>query len=99
MMDSTIRKPINWPADRRIQDRKSTRLNSSHQIISYAVFCLKKKIKRSMSNGGLARDSRLSGTQINANRGLASSRVWRQGLTPEHYAVRSCGLRCAELYR
>src|SRR5258708_27229870 len=27
----------------RSQDRKSTRLNSSHQIISYAVFCLKKK--------------------------------------------------------
>src|SRR5947208_13468483 len=28
---------------RAITDRKSTRLNSSHQIISYAVFCLKKK--------------------------------------------------------
>src|SRR5258708_8823515 len=28
------------------EDRKSTRLNSSHQIISYAVFCLKKKKKR-----------------------------------------------------
>src|SRR5690606_41613596 len=28
------------------QDRKSTRLNSSHVKISYAVFCLKKKIKR-----------------------------------------------------
>src|SRR5258708_27267600 len=27
-------------------DRKSTRLNSSHQIISYAVFCLKKKTVR-----------------------------------------------------
>src|SRR5258708_19133164 len=27
------------------RDRKSTRLNSSHQIISYAVFCLKKKRK------------------------------------------------------
>src|SRR5258708_11707479 len=27
------------------QDQKSTRLNSSHQIISYAVFCLKKKKK------------------------------------------------------
>src|SRR5438034_6887514 len=27
------------------QDRKSTRLNSSHTVISYAVFCLKKKIK------------------------------------------------------
>src|SRR5438552_18761604 len=26
-----------------VADRKSTRLNSSHQIISYAVFCLKKK--------------------------------------------------------
>src|SRR5258708_22464630 len=29
----------------RREDRKSTRLNSSHQIISYAVFCLKKKTK------------------------------------------------------
>src|SRR5690625_6700974 len=28
------------------QDRKSTRLNSSHVAISYAVFCLKKKIKQ-----------------------------------------------------
>src|SRR5258708_4204392 len=28
-----------------LTDRKSTRLNSSHQIISYAVFCLKKKIR------------------------------------------------------
>src|SRR5436190_4940493 len=30
-------------------DRKSTRLNSSHTVISYAVFCLKKKKKRSNS--------------------------------------------------
>src|SRR4051794_41221409 len=30
-------------ADRGLQDRKSTRLNSSHPSISYAVFCLKKK--------------------------------------------------------
>src|SRR5258708_10132691 len=30
----------------RASDRKSTRLNSSHQIISYAVFCLKKKKNR-----------------------------------------------------
>src|SRR5258708_32609891 len=37
-----------YPADNSaesILDRKSTRLNSSHQIISYAVFCLKKKKK------------------------------------------------------
>src|SRR5258708_28504460 len=32
-----------WPGSNRFGDRKSTRLNSSHQIISYAVFCLKKK--------------------------------------------------------
>src|SRR5256885_12490404 len=31
--------------ERRLQDRKSTRLNSSHLVISYAVFCLKKKQK------------------------------------------------------
>src|SRR5258708_15213312 len=31
------------PERPRLRDRKSTRLNSSHQIISYAVFCLKKK--------------------------------------------------------
>src|SRR5947208_11035146 len=41
---------IAWPTgdgeERRLEaDRKSTRLNSSHQIISYAVFCLKKKKK------------------------------------------------------
>src|SRR5260221_7886635 len=29
-----------------IRDRKSTRLNSSHTVISYAVFCLKKKNER-----------------------------------------------------
>src|SRR5438552_14982143 len=32
------------------RDRKSTRLNSSHQIISYAVLCLKKKITTSHSH-------------------------------------------------
>src|SRR5258708_31686324 len=32
------------------KDRKSTRLNSSHQIISYAVFCLKKKKSNKIRN-------------------------------------------------
>src|SRR5256885_5028471 len=32
-------------------DRKSTRLNSSHLVISYAVFCLEKKKKNSVSVG------------------------------------------------
>src|SRR2546430_11212549 len=33
-------------------DRKSTRLNSSHSQISYAVFCLKKKTKQHRSRNG-----------------------------------------------
>src|SRR2546421_9655899 len=38
------------PRDHRLrQDRKSTRLNSSHDQISYAVFCLKKKKKKADS--------------------------------------------------
>src|SRR5260221_7810920 len=31
------------PSSRGVRDRKTTRLNSSHTLISYAVFCLKKK--------------------------------------------------------
>src|SRR2546422_5081016 len=34
------------PNENDVQDRKSTRLNSSHGYISYAVFCLKKKKKK-----------------------------------------------------
>src|SRR5437762_5335324 len=34
---------VTRPPDLRSEDRKSTRLNSSHRCISYAVFCLKKK--------------------------------------------------------
>src|SRR2546426_4673561 len=35
--------PEQRPTESRSEDRKSTRLNSSHLVISYAVFCLKKK--------------------------------------------------------
>src|SRR3989454_6239134 len=41
-----------------LRDRKSTRLNSSHLVISYAVFCLKKKkIKRTQQLGCYFRDA------------------------------------------
>src|ERR1022692_1405879 len=54
-------------------DRKSTRLNSSHLVISYAVFCLKKKIRdtnqepfsdytHSTRDAGVRRVQSLSGT-------------------------------------
>src|SRR5258708_9879792 len=39
------------------EDRKSTRLNSSHQIISYAVFCLKKKKKTKIKERSSAHDT------------------------------------------
>src|SRR2546426_8779005 len=40
-----IQELINHQPIDRFRDRKSTRLNSSHLVISYAVFCLKKKKK------------------------------------------------------
>src|SRR2546426_2422774 len=38
------------PEQRAGEDRKSTRLNSSHLVISYAVFCLKKKKKKNITS-------------------------------------------------
>src|SRR5947208_11093339 len=58
-LDTADPKPARRTAVRRAgfgSDRKSTRLNSSHQIISYAVFCLKKKKTNKVGNtsiGGL----------------------------------------------
>src|SRR5256886_9231812 len=40
-----------------LPDRKSTRLNSSHSQISYAVFCLKKKNRRTPTNGTTRADN------------------------------------------
>src|SRR3712207_6853074 len=46
LQDDERRVPlVGDPAVRQVIDRKSTRLNSSHANISYAVFCLKKKKK------------------------------------------------------
>src|SRR5688572_32683992 len=41
--DGHILVGVENPPDGKVEDRKSTRLNSSHSQISYAVFCLKKK--------------------------------------------------------
>src|SRR5258708_25451941 len=45
------------------EDRKSTRLNSSHQIISYAVFCLKKKEQPTSANEPVPTTPSLDSTQ------------------------------------
>src|SRR5256885_8262298 len=47
--------------DPRLRDRKSTRLNSSHLVISYAVFCLKKK-KNSHTDPYSSRSTTISPT-------------------------------------
>src|SRR5205807_3612786 len=58
-----VKAPFSWPKSSlsssvstmaeqlmAMKDRKSTRLNSSHLVISYAVFCLKKKKKKKKKN-------------------------------------------------
>src|SRR5205809_2821385 len=49
---------VGWESERpgepRLEDRKSTRLNSSHGYISYAVFCLKKKTRSPTKRGQTA---------------------------------------------
>src|SRR5215467_15318239 len=47
---TAIRSLLLMPSLLACQDRKSTRLNSSHLVISYAVFCLKKKKKKKLHN-------------------------------------------------
>src|SRR5258707_8064683 len=47
-----LRRPERQRLVGQMEDRKSTRLNSSHANISYAVFCLKKKTDRRGSLGG-----------------------------------------------
>src|SRR5438034_5666455 len=41
-------------------DRKSTRLNSSHTVISYAVFCLKKKKKKNKTKNKKTKHNRMT---------------------------------------
>src|SRR5476649_1221231 len=66
--DSEPSKPTDAPrpsaADR--EDRKSTRLNSSHTVISYAVFCLKKK-----NNNAAAEQRDLAAAAVAASHRLA----------------------------
>src|SRR5438034_6561632 len=53
---------ISIPREEKLRDRKSTRLNSSHTVISYAVFCLKKKKKK--INSSATEDYKKQNTNI-----------------------------------
>src|SRR5256885_3845324 len=74
------------PTAERIQrpDRKSTRLNSSHLVISYAVFCLKKKKE----------NTKVTQTSTHASRRNRTEYSWRPAthnrLIPSYRVVTSC---------
>src|SRR5260221_7815836 len=75
------------------QDRKSTRLNSSHTVISYAVFCLKKKkkppktIQAVISYGVVRLKKQASRYAGNVEEDLAGHE-WCSGLAQEHHTQR-----------
>src|SRR5437588_8785005 len=52
-LSKSPREAAGKPASMTSTDRKSTRLNSSHTVISYAVFCLKKKKKNRKNDDGI----------------------------------------------
>src|SRR5436309_5053368 len=56
---------IFWYWVRSLTDRKSTRLNSSHVKISYAVFCLKKKKKTQSTNKQRSTSIKSSAASVN----------------------------------
>src|SRR5256885_2439649 len=66
------------------QDRKSTRLNSSHLVISYAVFCLKKKNNYETQTAWLFDDASTAKT--------AANKPWHQAMPPESSYVISSQL-------
>src|SRR3712207_6882424 len=76
------------PDGQRDGDRKSTRLNSSHANISYAVFCLKKKNTYPPSSTSIAFSySRLTASPIPASTTTFSSSMHTCSLMPCHCSI------------
>src|SRR6202158_6430904 len=67
---STLLRPLSRPSSK---DRKSTRLNSSHHRISYAVFCLKKK-KHIVVHSRIERYGVMS--RLSVSTGTRRSQTW-----------------------
>src|SRR5258708_20538221 len=67
-------------------DRKSTRLNSSHQIISYAVFCLKKK-KRASAHPRRARRVCEGRSRRENRRAYWGAHHWGRGARADRVSV------------
>src|SRR5256885_12955198 len=80
-------------------DRKSTRLNSSHLVISYAVFCLKKKKHTVVSNDGYDGDDTAPALHSHArghhHRQRQPAHLWLSKYT--HVATATCHLHYTRL--
>src|SRR5690242_21012237 len=73
-----------------VRDRKSTRLNSSHMSISYAVFCLKKKKKKCRDDAAYICKSRRGNEEGRADIGAGQTErisANRQTCRPERSGV------------
>src|SRR3954467_2077505 len=68
-------------------DRKSTRLNSSHTIISYAVFCLKKKNNNRNTPCGATHTAERALTATSHTRSLMCAHTYTAAHTPVAYVV------------
>src|SRR3989454_6020430 len=74
------------------KDRKSTRLNSSHLVISYAVFCLKKKNKN-RNNQHTSIKHRAVDPQLEHRTGCAVLILWTQNIC--HHTAHARTTECA----
>src|ERR1035438_5479040 len=75
-----------------LEDRKSTRLNSSHLGISYAVFCLKKKIAHLLS---ARTPERLQSRHFGISSRLVARRTPRSTSLPD--TTRACSRACVQI--
>src|SRR5256886_12637996 len=86
---ATAISPRSPSGSRTSRDRKSTRLNSSHSQISYAVFCLKKKKKYDLINNTIHQTEQLAYWTIDART------IYVEQLNDQHANHRSTTLhRC-----
>src|SRR5690554_7706643 len=71
------------------RDRKSTRLNSSHVRISYAVFCLKKKKKKKKSKGRRTKNQKQTTNNTFKRNNSTQQTVNRTQYTPKQHRAYS----------
>src|SRR5205807_3163761 len=80
------------------QDRKSTRLNSSHLVISYAVFCLKKKKSTLKAGTSAVTDKLLDFVGLGGNSTADKGQDTREYLPAAYPDLNACKRACADAF-